>query len=364
MPDSASQIGLTSRVASVAEDLRRRRSELEDQAKELAMLVKQTMAEMDRASQRAREAASQLKQVESNWERFPASDIRRAYVAAQEAQMRQFMMQTQLEQFRNRQAAVESTDQLLRQLAGIAEEILESTEPQEEDAEIAPEAAQSTETARAIEGAGVTFRAIELALQRLSRQLQDETAQTLADLILRAEVCERLVDMDKQKAKTEVTRLKQATAVALKATRQVAQELRSPMLDESGLVPALRRYVETLKAADRLQVDLQVSGPERNLPRAAEVAAFRVVQEALANVAAHSGMKRADLRLRFEPQQLVISVADEGQGFDVDSALQRVRDQEHSGLIDMQARAQLIDGTTEFSSRPGSGCTVTFIVPA
>lgn len=365
MSESASRTEGTSQVAALADDLRRKRAELEDQRHELGVLIKQTSAELDRASQRVREAATQLKQVESNMANFSQSEVKRAYGASQEAQMRQFMMQGQLEQLRNRLAGLEANDELYRQLIGSADDLVDASESFAEDALAASQPpSQLEQSTQALQGAGVAFRTIELALQRLSRQLQDETAQTLSDLILRAEVCERLVDMDKQKAKTEVTRLKQAAAAALKSTRLLAQEMRSPALDDSGLATALRRYVESLKSIDRIQVELQVVGLERSLPRAVEIGAFRVVQEALANTANHSGTKRADLRMRFDPQQLTITVADEGSGFDVESTLQRVRSLEHSGLMDMQIRTELIGGTIEISSRTGSGCMISLAIPA
>src|SRR5512133_3380014 len=127
MPDSASRTGGSTRLEDLANDLRRKRSELEDQRKEIGGLIKQTSAEFDRAAQRTREAVGQLRTVESNLGAFSHADVKRAYSGAHEAQMRQFMMQTQLEQFRNRQTGLDATDELLRQLIDTADEMAEAS---------------------------------------------------------------------------------------------------------------------------------------------------------------------------------------------------------------------------------------------
>jgi two-component system sensor histidine kinase DegS len=363
MSNSLSDKSGSGRLGYAIEDIERRRADLEEQRKELAMLIKQTASEIDRVSQRAREAASQLRQVEANLDGFSHTDIKRAYSTAQEAQMRQFMMQNQLEQLRNRQNSLDSVDELLRKLMDAASELSEAAEEQPEAGSRPAPASAAEQLAQSHAAAQTVFRSIELAQHRVSRQLQDETAQTLSDLILRAEVCERLVEMDRQKAKTEVIRLKQAAAAALKSTRHLVQELRSPALDESGVATALRRYVETLRAKDKLQLDMQTTGVERRLPRPAEIAVFRIVQEALANAAKHSGATRVEIRVRYEREQLVVTVADDGSGFDVEGALRQARDRDESGLTDMQLRADLVEGLLEINSKPGSGCMVGLTVP-
>lgn len=361
MPDNSPLTESPSRLSSMVEDLRRKRLDLEEQRKELAMLVKQTASEIDRVSQRARNATAQLRQVESNLEGYSRADVKRSYSASQEAQMRQFMMQSQVEQLRNRQNSLDSSEELLRQLIDAAEEMVAAADGPDGTIVTAP-MSKSEQSAHSREAAQAIFNSVELAQHRVSRQLQDETAQAISDLILRAEVCERLVEMDKQRAKNEIARLKAAASAALKSTRQLVQELRTPALEESGLAAALRRYAEASRSSDKFHVDLQVLGLERSLPRAVEIAVFRIVQEALANAAKHSGAGKAEVRVHSEQGQITAVVSDEGRGFDVESEMNHARGKEQSGLLDMQFRAELVDGILEISSTPDVGCTVTFTV--
>ncbi len=363
MPDSLSRTNGSSRIASMADDLRQKRAGLEEQRKELAMLIKQAASEIERVSQRARDATSQLRQVESNLEGYSHAEIKRAYSATQEAQMRQFMMQGQMEQLRNRQNSLDSEEELLRQVIDAADEIAEAAQERAESGSTAAPLSSAEQSAQARGTAQAVFQSIELAQSRVSRQLQDETAQAISDLILRAEVCERLVDMDRQKAKTEIARLKSAASAALKSTRQLVQELRAPALDESGLTAALRRYVEPYRSGEKFHVDLQIAALDKSLPHTVEIAVFRIVQEAITNAVKHSSAGKAEVRVHSEHGQLTATIADEGSGFDIEAAMREAQSRDRSGLIDMQLRAELIGGVLEISSKPGLGCTVTLIIP-
>ena len=345
-------------LSQIADDLRREKAAIGDQIKEIAILIKQTGGEIDRLVERNRELSSSVRQLEANIESFTPTEIKRVYSSFQEGQMKLFMMQSQLEQLRNREANLERLGEVYARILEVIDtppsRAPESPAP---DATAAPDLAVPPEVAAALES-------IELAQQRLSRELQDGPAQAFSDLILRAEVCERLVDLDAREAKEELARLRQATAAALRSTRQLVQELQPPTLEELGLAAALRRYVEASRASERIRVELQITGQERRLPRGVEVAVFRVVQEALANAAQHSGADRAEVCLRFEPGQLVATVSDKGQGFDASPVLASLKLRDRSGLSDMGLRAKLIGATLEISSKPGAGCVVTLVVPA
>ncbi len=333
-----------------------------DQRKEIALLVKQAVAEIDRLSQRNRELSSQMRQFQSNIEAFSRAEIQQRYSAYQEAQMRLFMMQSQLEQLRGRQANLEKTEQLLTSFLEAAA-LLNSPEgsPSSTDASSKSKAAQPMTEGTPGDNA---LSSVELAYHRVSRELQDGSAQALSDLILRAEVCERLVKVDPQKAKEELVALRRATTTALKSTRQLVHELQPPALEELGLIAALRRYVGVSRPGNKLRVELQVAGPERRLSTGAELAVFRIIQEALLNAARHSDADRAEVKIRFEQEQVVVTVADEGRGFDVASALAEAAQRDSSGLTDMQLRARLTGANLEISSKVGAGCMISLAIPA
>ncbi len=357
--DTPSEAPTKERLDALIAGYMREKAAMADQRKEIALLIKQAVAEIDRLSQRNREFSSQMRQIQTNIEAFSRAEIQQRYAAYQEAQMRLFMMQSQLEQLRSRQTNLEKTEELLNGFLEAASYWTSSLNEESESSAPKPLPALTEGS-----GAADALPSIETAYHRISRELQDAQEQAFSDLLLRAEVCERLVRVDIQKAREEMGGLKQAATAALKSTRQLVHELQPPALEELGLVSALRRYVEVSRPSNRLRIELQLSGQERRLVPDTELAVFRIVQEALLNASLHSGADRAEVKLRFEPEQVVITVADQGSGFNVDAVLAESSHRVHSGLVDMQLRSKLIGATLEVGSKIGGGCMVSLVVPA
>ncbi len=358
MPESDAHSAPIDQLSAMLEEFQREKAATLEQRKEIGVLVRQTVAEIDRLAQVNREIPAQIRQLEANLEAFPRAEIQRIHSAAREAQMRQFMMQSQLEQLRSREANLERVAELLDRILLVVDRLLVRRASAGASSSLLAVAAGPD--GRYAEAA---LQSIELAHQRISRQLQDRAAQALTDLILRAQVCQRLLEMDPEKTKEEMAGLKEAASVALRSIRQLFYDLLPPALEELGLVAALERYVETAHSSEKLRIDLQVAGQVRRLPQKTELAVFRILQEALTNAARHSGAGRAEIRLRFEPGQLIATVADEGRGFDVTQALIEADQKPQSGLSDMQLRAELIGGTLEIGSKSGAGCMISLAVP-
>jgi signal transduction histidine kinase len=142
--------------------------------------------------------------------------------------------------------------------------------------------------------------------------------------------------------------------------RQVCAALRPPMLDALGLGAALRALAEDWSAQCGVPVhfDLPPNATLRSLPGEVAVNLYRVVQEALANVARHAAAQRVSIRLAWEGTRLVLTVQDDGQGFVVPADFHSLTAQGHFGLVGMQERVDLIGGTWMVESTPGQGTTV------
>lgn len=345
-------------LGTTLELFRREKAAIGDQLKEIAVLIKQAVTEIDRLTQRNRETSSQVRQLEANIESFSRAEIKQVYSVHQESQMRLFMMQNQLEQLRNRQTNLERTVQLLDGFLQMAES-LQQLGPTDGGEGSSDPTMRSASTL----GSSALLDSIETARLRLSRQIQDGPLETISDLILRCEVCERLVGVDAQKGKDELALLKSTISAALKSVRQLIYELQPPSLEELGLGVTLRKYIDTSRLSERLQANLEISGEEKRLPKGTELAIFRILQEALSNSFDHSGAGRVDVTLRYEDAQLSVTVTDDGQGFDVTTALSESTQKKHSGISEMKRQAGAIGAMLEIVSVPGSGCTVKLTVP-
>ncbi|MEV4567418.1 GAF domain-containing sensor histidine kinase [Nonomuraea sp. NPDC049419] len=192
---------------------------------------------------------------------------------------------------------------------------------------------------------------------RMARELHDAVSQKLFSLRLSAQAAGALLDRDAGKAAAELDRVQRLAGEAISELRAVIVELRPAELDRHGLTETLRKHVRLL---DRLHPPL-VAFECGELPALApetEVAVLRVAQEALHNALRHSGAAHVRVRLADEDGRLVLSVHDDGKGFDPADP------QRGLGLVSMRDRAESVGGVMTVASAPGEGTTVRMEVSA
>jgi signal transduction histidine kinase len=195
--------------------------------------------------------------------------------------------------------------------------------------------------------------------KRLARELHDDTIQTL--VIVKADLDSIARDNGLQgRGRVRLREAQTALAGAIDDVRRFSRDLRPSLLDDLGLVSALEWLVSDMKARTGIEVRLVVSGQTRRINPNVEVAAYRIVQEALRNVERHSGARNARVRLVFGPSNLTASVIDDGSGFDPKIP---GRGGMSLGLLGMRERAKLAGATLEVRSRPGRGTRITLSLP-
>lgn len=198
---------------------------------------------------------------------------------------------------------------------------------------------------------------------RVARDLHDQTGQALTSVLLGLRLVETSLERpapDLEDAKRRTAEVRELVTDALADVRQLAFDLRPTVLDDVGLVAALRRLTGDLSARHGLVVGLSVDGLDDDGRCATEVetVVYRVVQEALTNVVRHARATRADVRLALAGGRLRAVVTDDGVGFDPAAARNR-----SLGLLGIRERTSLVDGRVGITSAPGWGTTVALEVP-
>ena len=201
--------------------------------------------------------------------------------------------------------------------------------------------------------------AAEEERKRIARELHDETAQMLAALLIRIRVVRGARDPQAVDALLEEMRVE--VGQALEGIRRFARGLRPPALDELGLVPAIESHVRSLAEISGLHITVDADPLGDALPSEAELALYRIVQEALSNVVRHAHATRASVRIARESDRVVVTVDDDGRGFD--RAEVAAREQGGLGLFGMNERAAYIGGGVEVTSRRGAGTRVRAEIP-
>jgi len=206
-------------------------------------------------------------------------------------------------------------------------------------------------------------RAQEEERRRIARELHDSTAQTLIALL------HQLENLLGDKAKLPVREAKalwgfyEQIRDVLREVRRFSRDLRPSILDDLGLLPALEWVTGELNKEYGVETTLQVVGDVRRFSQEAELILFRIVQEALRNVAKHAQASKAEVKIEFEKQKTRVTVSDDGIGFELPESLGDLPYTGKLGLAGMQERVQLLGGNLKLKSKLGKGTTVVATAP-
>ncbi len=200
-------------------------------------------------------------------------------------------------------------------------------------------------------------RAQEAERKRIARELHDGTAQALVT------VSRSLDDLASGNPHPSVQDIREQVRGILQEVRRFSQQLRPSVLDDLGLLPAVKWLTSELTENHGIAADIAVVGNERQLSPEAELTLFRIVQETLSNVRRHSQASRVVIRVEFADHSTKVMVSDNGIGFEMPTRIGDLARSGRLGLAGMQERAQLLGGTLSIDSKPGKGTTVVVEAP-
>jgi signal transduction histidine kinase len=225
-------------------------------------------------------------------------------------------------------------------------------------ADLAPQvAAAAHAVGLAVELRGARRRLVELREEerrRIRRDLHDGLGPALAGLTFTLDAVHNLAGSDIERARALLASATEQTQAMIGEVRRLIYGLRPPALDELGLVDSLRS-IAARELAHGTAVAVEAPEALPPLDAAVEVAVYRIVQEALTNVARHAHARSCRLRLSLVPDALLVEIADDGRGI--------VRHEVGAGLHTMQERAAELGGTCHITSTPGGGTTVIARLP-
>jgi len=200
----------------------------------------------------------------------------------------------------------------------------------------------------------------ELERRRVAIELHDELGQSLTAIKINLQLSQRLKEQPLSELNLESIRIVED---ALQQVRRLATTLRPSMLDDLGLAPALKWIAEQSAGRGGFAVNFHHVRAQSRLAPDIETACFRIVQEALTNITRHAQAQRVEISLRREGEDMVLSVQDDGLGFDIQAMRQRAVLGGSLGVLGMQERANLIDGQLTIHSVSGQGSSVQLICP-
>jgi signal transduction histidine kinase len=207
---------------------------------------------------------------------------------------------------------------------------------------------------------GLMVRQQEAERRRLQRELHDETAQTLSAVKLEVGMLRERADAITTEGLDHVLALVDG---GIKAIRRVMNDLRPALLDDMGLIPAIRSLADDVRERSALQVEIDLPDQLPRLPPEGELGLFRAAQEALANVIRHADASRVTVQMRIDRERLHLSVRDDGRGLPGAPAEPGADGDSQLGLAGMRERIGALGGQVEVAGAPPHGVVVSVTLP-
>lgn len=199
--------------------------------------------------------------------------------------------------------------------------------------------------------------------KRIARELHDDTGQTLTALGVGLGGVEETLARNPELAQYQIAELKLMTMRAIDNLRQYISDLRPSVLDDMGLVSALRWFAQQYSERAGIEISVDVIGAKRRLPSRVETVLFRIAQEGVNNIVRHARATRARLQFEFSATGVTFAIEDDGSGFVVDQVLGAHLERRAWGLLGVQERVALVGGKFKIDSEPGRGTKLTVEIP-
>jgi len=327
------------------ESLEQKIQQAEQKLDSISKKIKQSQVEVDKLAQRQVANSAKIRNIKENTDELSPIAVRDAYEETLDAQQRLFVMRGQMDKFKNEQVHLQDFIMQMQDISGFL-----TKTPLLDGGDVELNAAEVIES---------VIQAQEAERYKLSSKMHDGPAQALANFILQAEIAQRLFDIDLDQAREELDDLKANANATFVKVRDFIFELRPMMLDDLGLIPTLRHYIEALKEQNETEIHFSASGTERRLDGYLEIMLFRAIQELVSNAARHSKANTIRIHIDTGEDKIVIDVEDDGKGFNVEQAMES-----SMGIKVIKDRVEILKGDFNVDTAVGQGTRIGFSIPA
>lgn len=324
--------------------------------------LKNLIQEVDDIEALEKNSRKKLAELSKKFGSYSEEQVREAYEQAQELRVRLtlkkqeekelFMMRSALEQRLHDAKDVRVKAEKLTSKVSFALEYLKST------------MSEQLEDLKNKKDIGIRIiQAQENERQRMSREIHDGPAQMMANLVVKTEYTERLMDKDMDLARKEMQFLKDNLRDSLKATRKIIYDLMPMSLDDLGLIPTIKKLLDDhernhdVRITFSQEIDCEIVIPIINLT------VFRIIQEGFNNIAKHSRCDAAHLEIKINSKEIYIKIDDDGVGFDPSEIVGNASVESGFGLYNIRERIDYLEGEFEVKSKRGKGTLLLARIP-
>ncbi|MEW9502273.1 sensor histidine kinase [Jeotgalibacillus marinus] len=317
---------------------------------------------VDDLERRSRFARTRLAEVSHHFKDFSEEQVRQAYETAHDLQMKLSVNRQEEKQLRDRRDDLERRLQSMLETIERAENLVTqiSVVLTYLNSDLKQMGAALRDAKQKQEFGIQIIEAQEEERKRLSREIHDGPAQMMANVLIRSDLIERVYkDKGAEQACIEIGNLKKMVRSTLSEVRRIIYDLRPMALDDLGLIPTLRKYLNSFEEySNGTKLSFVQIGEEFRLNPKYEVSLFRLIQESVQNALKHAHAKEITVKIESRRDRIVVVIKDNGKGFD--ASQKKVGS---FGLIGMRERVKLLAAEMSVNSKPGSGTIIMIQVP-
>lgn len=353
-------------IFEISESVRSERESLNKELQQVIEEARDTILQVDKLEFEYRRARIRLTEVSRDFHKYKEDDIRSAYEVATQLQLQLTIFREKENHLKLRrndlQKRIKNVDKQVERAETLVLQMNVVLEYLSGDLNQVTRILESAKN-RQLLGLKIIL-AQEDERKRIAREIHDGLAQTMANVVLRAEISERmLAKQDFDSVKEEIGVLKGQVRTGLEEVRKIIFNLRPMTLDDLGLVPTLRKFTQDFEDKSKIRTQFDIVGREMRLPSGMEVAIYRLVQEAFSNCYKHAEASYIRLEMHFLKDVVRIVVIDNGRGFNVEQMENLIHKGSNFGIMGMRERLELVEGKLEIESTKEVGTKLTMEIP-
>ncbi|MFS0674194.1 sensor histidine kinase [Ornithinibacillus sp. 179-J 7C1 HS] len=323
--------------------------------------VLQYIDDGDKLEHNVRYSRKRLSEVSKYFDRYSEDEIREIYETTHELQTKLAMLRQEERALREKRDDLErrlkNLDQTIKRAENLANKIsvilTYLTDDFRQVNEMLEEAKEKQEFGLKI------IEAQEEERKRISREIHDGPAQMLANILLRSELVDRTFrEGSPEDAIEEIRSVRKMVRSSLYEVRRIIYDLRPMALDDLGLIPTIKKYINTTSEYNNVKIEFTSIGEVKRINQKYEIAFFRLAQEAIQNAVKHAEATRITVKIEICSRNLNLIVEDNGKGFDP-----TIKRDKSFGLMGMRERVEMFDGVMDIKSAIGKGTKIAIRVP-
>ena len=343
------------------------KARLDSLKKELEEIKEKTLKVIDKVDELYRKdklARNRLAKVSEDVKKFNEMDIKKAYEKAMEIREKYNKAKSKERELRKERTSIENRLIEMKNMLDSGENIMNQISVALNYLSHDNLNNLGNNSKEHIDMAINKLKAQEKERKRISREIHDGPAQSMANIVFKTEICKKSFEKDVEKGFEALNDLKKAVQKTLKDVRGIIYDLRPMSLDDIGLLPTIRKFVQKFEDKENIKVNKNIEEIKKPLDRFVELAIYRLIQEIFSNISKHSNAKQVKLSLSFGLKYMRLKIQDNGKGFNVEKRLEEIKKEgNHFGILGIKSRVEDLRGSIDIESKKNKGTTYIIKLP-